>query len=92
MTKLTVTDMYIGGEPLRKILMFDPRGHYDMYGAPLVEPDLADADLAVLFLHNEGNSTFAAMPSSRSAVMRLIRAWLRCPNRRLCASRRPAAW
>lgn len=42
---------------LRKILMFEPRGHFDMYGALLVEPDLPDADLAVLFLHNEGYST-----------------------------------
>jgi trans-L-3-hydroxyproline dehydratase len=42
---------------LRKILMFEPRGHYDMYGALLVEPDLSGADLAVLFMHNEGYST-----------------------------------
>jgi trans-L-3-hydroxyproline dehydratase len=42
---------------LRKLLMFEPRGHYDMYGALLVEPDLPDADLAVLFMHNEGYST-----------------------------------
>jgi proline racemase len=42
---------------LRKMLMFEPRGHYDMYGALLVEPDLPGADLAVLFMHNEGYST-----------------------------------
>ena len=42
---------------LRKILMFEPRGHTDMYGALLVEPDLPGADLAVLFMHNEGYST-----------------------------------
>ena len=42
---------------LRKLLMFEPRGHYDMYGALLVEPTLPGADLAVLFLHNEGYST-----------------------------------
>jgi proline racemase len=42
---------------LRKVLMFEPRGHFDMYGALLVEPDLPDADLAVLFMHNEGYST-----------------------------------
>lgn len=42
---------------LRKVLMFEPRGHYDMYGALLVEPDLPGADLAVLFMHNEGYST-----------------------------------
>jgi proline racemase len=42
---------------LRKILMFEPRGHADMYGALLVEPNLPGADLAVLFMHNEGYST-----------------------------------
>jgi proline racemase len=42
---------------LRRILMFEPRGHAEMYGALLVEPDLPGADLAVLFMHNEGYST-----------------------------------
>jgi proline racemase len=42
---------------LRRMLMFEPRGHFDMYGALLVEPDLPGADLAVLFMHNEGYST-----------------------------------
>lgn len=42
---------------LRRILMFEPRGHADMYGALLVEPQMHDADLAVLFMHNEGYST-----------------------------------
>jgi proline racemase len=42
---------------LRRLLMFEPRGHYDMYGVLLVEPDLPGADIAVLFMHNEGYST-----------------------------------
>jgi trans-L-3-hydroxyproline dehydratase len=42
---------------LRRMLMFEPRGHYDMYGALLVPPALPGADLAVLFMHNEGYST-----------------------------------
>jgi trans-L-3-hydroxyproline dehydratase len=42
---------------LRRLLIFEPRGHYDMYGALLVEPNLPGADLAVLFMHNEGYST-----------------------------------
>ena len=37
--------------------MHEPRGHNDMYGVILVEPDHPDADLAVLFCHNEGYST-----------------------------------
>lgn len=42
---------------LRKMLIFEPRGHHDMYGVIPVEPDNPDADLAVLFMHNEGYST-----------------------------------
>jgi len=42
---------------LRRILMWEPRGHRDMYGVIPVEPDLPGAALAVLFMHNEGYST-----------------------------------
>lgn len=40
---------------LRTALMFEPRGHADMYGA-IMTPS-ADADFDVFFLHNEGYST-----------------------------------
>jgi len=42
---------------LRHLLIFEPRGHHDMYGVIPVEPDDPQADLAVLFMHNEGYST-----------------------------------
>lgn len=42
---------------LRRRLMFEPRGHENMYGVIPVAPDLPGADLAVLFMHNEGYST-----------------------------------
>jgi trans-L-3-hydroxyproline dehydratase len=42
---------------LRRFLMFEPRGHADMYGALPVAPSLPGADMAVLFLHNAGYST-----------------------------------
>ena len=42
---------------LRRGLILEPRGHDGMYGALLVEPDHPQADLAVLFMHNEGWST-----------------------------------
>lgn len=42
---------------LRTFLMTEPRGHFDMYGALLVKPDIPGAHLAVLFMHNEGYST-----------------------------------
>jgi proline racemase/trans-L-3-hydroxyproline dehydratase len=42
---------------LRRALMFEPRGHNDMYGALLTEPERPDSDAGVLFMHNEGFST-----------------------------------
>ena len=42
---------------LRRALMWEPRGHADMYGAILTEPVTPDGHLGVLFLHNEGFST-----------------------------------
>jgi trans-L-3-hydroxyproline dehydratase len=37
--------------------MYEPRGHADMYGAVLTEPAADEADLGVIFTHNEGYST-----------------------------------
>jgi len=45
-----------GGE-LRRLLMLEPRGHADMYGAVLTEPVTPGAHAGVLFMHNEGWST-----------------------------------
>lgn len=42
---------------VRTALMWEPRGHADMYGGVLVPPDHDDAVCGVLFLHNEGYST-----------------------------------
>lgn len=42
---------------LRKALLFEPRGHADMYGCLLVPPNDKDGDFGILFLHNEGYST-----------------------------------
>jgi trans-L-3-hydroxyproline dehydratase len=42
---------------LRTALMWEPRGHADMYGAILTEPVTDDGDAGILFLHNEGFST-----------------------------------
>ena len=49
-------------DEFRRLLMFEPRGHFDMYGVIPVAPDPPRAgepaaDLAVLFMHNEGYST-----------------------------------
>jgi trans-L-3-hydroxyproline dehydratase len=42
---------------LRRVVMLEPRGHTDMYGALLTEPERPDSDAGVLFMHNEGFST-----------------------------------
>ena len=44
-------------DALRTAIMWEPRGHADMYGCLLMPPANEDSDLAVLFLHNEGFST-----------------------------------
>ena len=44
-------------DELRRALMFEPRGHADMYGAIVTEAATPDGDLGVLFMHNEGWST-----------------------------------
>ena len=44
-------------DSIRKILMFEPRGHADMYGCFVTEPVTKDADFGILFIHNEGFST-----------------------------------
>jgi trans-L-3-hydroxyproline dehydratase len=42
---------------LRKALMWEPRGHADMYGCLITEPVTPGSHLGVLFLHNEGYSS-----------------------------------
>lgn len=44
-------------EYLRTALMFEPRGHADMYGCILTPPVSPEADFGILFMHNEGYST-----------------------------------
>jgi len=51
------TDAQNHHDELRKTLIWEPRGHADMYGAIIVEPDSTGADFGVIFIHNEGYST-----------------------------------
>ncbi len=44
-------------DDVRRLLVFEPRGHADMYGCFVVEPNDAEADLGVVFFHNAGYST-----------------------------------
>ena len=44
-------------DDVRRLLVNEPRGHADMYGCFVVEPDDEAADLGVVFFHNAGYST-----------------------------------
>lgn len=68
---------------LRKALMWEPRGHLDMYGALLTEPVRAEADAGVLFMHNEGFSTMCGhgiIAVVTIAIERGLLATLRTPS------------
>ena len=42
---------------MRRLLVNEPRGHADMYGCFVTEPEDDGADLGVVFFHNAGYST-----------------------------------
>jgi proline racemase len=42
---------------VRQLLVYEPRGHADMYGCFVVDPNDEGADLGVVFFHNAGYST-----------------------------------
>ena len=42
---------------VRQLLIYEPRGHADMYGCHVVSPNDEGADLGVVFFHNAGYST-----------------------------------
>jgi proline racemase len=44
-------------DEIRQLLVFEPRGHADMYGGFVTEPEDAGAQLGVVFFHNAGYST-----------------------------------
>ena len=50
-------DALLNYDHIRKAIIWEPRGHSNMYGAVLIEPDSPEADLGVIFMHNEGYST-----------------------------------
>jgi proline racemase len=44
-------------DDIRQLLVFEPRGHADMYGGFVTEPEDGGAALGVVFFHNAGYST-----------------------------------
>lgn len=60
----------------RKVLMFEPRGHADMYGCILLPPNDNDGDFGILFLHNEGYSTMCGHAVIAIATLALEMGWM----------------
>src|SRR2546426_6682668 len=75
---------------LRRALMFEPRGHADMYGAIPTAPATPDGDLGVLFLHNEAGARCAATASSPWSPSRSRRGCCR-RSRKFVSTPRPVA-
>jgi proline racemase len=44
-------------DEVRRLLVYEPRGHADMYGCFVTEPEDGGADIGVVFFHNAGYST-----------------------------------
>ncbi len=60
----------------RKLLMWEPRGHADMYGCLLLPPERAGSDFGVLFMHNEGYSTMCGHATLAIAKLALLMEWV----------------
>lgn len=61
---------------LRKSLMWEPRGHADMYGLLKVPPQRKDSDFGVIFMHNEGYSTMCGHATIAIAKAALMLGWV----------------
>ncbi|MGX1929000.1 proline racemase family protein [Flagellimonas sp. 2504JD4-2] len=63
-------------DDLRTALMFEPRGHADMYGCILVPPNDDGADFGILFLHNEGYSTMCGHAIIAISTLAVKMGWI----------------
>ena len=64
---------------IRTTLMLEPRGHADMYGCVTTPPVSADADMGVLFMHNEGYSTMCGHGVIALVTVAVENGWVRDP-------------
>lgn len=62
---------------LRTALMFEPRGHADMYGCILVPPNDDQGDFGILFLHNEGYSTMCGHAIIAISTLAIEMNWIK---------------
>ena len=70
------TDARDKHDHFRRALMFEPRGHADMYGCVLVPPNDEDGDFGILFLHNEGYSTMCGHATIAIAKLAILMNWV----------------
>ena len=61
---------------LRKALMFEPRGHADMYGVILTEACTKGCDFGVIFMHNEGYSTMCGHATIAITKLAVLQNWV----------------
>lgn len=61
---------------LRTALMFEPRGHADMYGCILTPPNDEEGDFGILFLHNEGYSTMCGHAIIAISTLAIQMKWI----------------
>jgi trans-L-3-hydroxyproline dehydratase len=61
---------------LRTALMFEPRGHADMYGCILLPPNDDKSDFGVIFLHNEGYSTMCGHAIIAISTLAIEMEWI----------------
>lgn len=59
----------------RRALIWEPRGHADMYGCLLVPPNDEGADFGVIFLHNEGYSTMCGHATIALTKLAAVQNW-----------------
>lgn len=64
---------------IRTTLMLEPRGHADMYGCVTTPPVSTDADMGVLFMHNEGYSTMCGHGVIALVTVAVENGWVRDP-------------
>lgn len=65
---------------LRTTLMFEPRGHTDMYGCILTPPNDDGGDFGVIFLHNEGYSTMCGHAIIALSTLAVEMGWIDVHN------------
>lgn len=63
-------------DELRRALMWEPRGHADMYGCLLTPPISPEGDFGTFFLHNEGYSTMCGHAIIALATLVVKMGWV----------------